>query len=127
PDTIAAQLAFGEALLETGQAQRSAPYLAAAEQGMRRAGNTAGLVNALRWNANLRADEGRFDDAIASATEAVQLAESRVTPPQSRLMMLAHRTLASTRISAHRDGRLAPARRAYELAREIDGDRLTVD
>jgi len=127
PDTIAAQLAFGEALLETGQAQRAAPYLAAAEQGMRRAGNTAGLVNALRWNANLRADEGRFDDAIASATEAVQLAESRVTPPQKRLSLLANHTLAATLISARREGRLAPARRAYELAREIDGDRVTVD
>ena len=126
-DTIAAQLALGEALIEAGQAQRAAPYLESAAQGMRQTGNTAGLVNALRWTANLRVDEGRFDEAIASATEAVQLAESRVTPPQKRLMMLAHHTLASTRISAHRDGRLAPARRAYELAREIDGDRLTVD
>ena len=94
---------------------------------MRRAGNIAGLVNALRWKANLGVDQGRFDDAIAMATEAVQLADSRVRPPQKRLTMLANHTLAATRISARREGRLEPARRVYELAREIDGDRLTVD
>ena len=41
--------------------------------------------------------------------------------------MLANHTLAATLISARREGRLEPARRTYELAREIDGDRLTVD
>ena len=41
--------------------------------------------------------------------------------------MLANHTLAATLISARREGRLAPARRTYEVAREIDGDRLTVD
>ena len=84
-------------------------------------------MNALRWKANLRVEEARFDEAIALATEAVQLAESRLATTDKRLVMLANHTLAATRISARRDGRLQPARRTYELAREIDGDRLTVD
>ena len=126
-ETITAQLAFGEALTEMGQARRAGPHLDAAEQGMRRIGDTNGLVNALRWQANLRVAESRFDEAIAAATEAVQLAESRLLSTNKRLVMLANHTLAATRMSARRDGRLAPALRTYELAREIDGGRVTVD
>ena len=125
-NTVAAQLALGEALIEIGQGKRAGPHLDAAEQGKRRIGDTVGLVNALRWKANLRVEEARFDEAIALAAEAVQLAESRLAT-RKRLVMLANHTLAATRISARRDGRLPPARRTYELAREIDGDRLTVD
>ena len=106
-ETIAAQLALGEALIEIGQAQRAGPHLDAAEQGMRRIGDTVGLVNALRWKANLRVEESRFDEAIAAATEAVQLAESRLLATNKRLVMLANHTLAATRMSARRDGRLA--------------------
>ena len=127
PNTVTAQLALGEALIEIGQGQRAGPHLDAAEQGMRRIGDTVGLVNALRWKANLRVEEARFDEAIALAAEAVQLAESRLLTTDKRLVMLANHTLAATRISARRDGRLQPARRTYELAREIDGDRVTVD
>ena len=94
---------------------------------MRRLGDNVGLVNALRWKANLRTEEGRFDEAIALSTEAVRLAESRLAATNKRLVMLANHTLAATLISARREGRLEPARRTYELAREIDGDRLTVD
>jgi serine/threonine-protein kinase len=125
-DTIAAQLALGEALIEIGEFQRAGSHLDAAEQGMRRLGDTVGLVNALRWKANLRVEEGRFDEAIAFASEAVHIAESRLAT-RKRLVMLANHTLAATRISARREGRLEPARRTYELAREIDGDRPTVD
>ena len=81
-DTIAAQLAFGEALIENGQEQRAGPHLDAAEQGMRRLGNNVGLVNALRWKANLRVEEGSFDEAIALSSEAVRLAESRLAANQ---------------------------------------------
>ena len=126
-NTVAAQLALGEALIEIGQGQRAWPQLDAAEHGMRRIGDTVGLVNALRWKANLRVEEARFDEAIALATEAVQLAESHLATTNKRLVMLANHTLAATRISARRDGRLQPARRTYDLAREIDGDRVTVD
>ena len=83
-ETITAQLAFGEALIEMGQARRAGPHLDAAEQGMRRIGDTNGLVNALRWQANLRVAESRFDEAIAAATEAVQLAESRLLSTNKR-------------------------------------------
>jgi tetratricopeptide (TPR) repeat protein len=126
-DTIAAELALGEALVETGQAQQAGPHLDAAAQGMRKIGDDVGLVNALRWKANLHVEEGRFDEAIARATEAVAVAESRLAVTHKRLVMLANHTLAATRISARREGRLEPARRVYELAREIHGDRLTVD
>jgi serine/threonine-protein kinase len=126
-ETINAQLALGEALVEIGQKERAGPHLDAAEQGMRRIGDTAGLVNALRWKANLRVEESRHDEAIAAATEAVQLAEARLVATNKRIVMLANHTLAATRIDANRSGRVEPARRTYELAREIDGGRVTVD
>ena len=125
--TAAAQLALGEALIETGQFQRAAPHLDAAEREMRRTGNSGELINTLRWKANLRVEEGRFDEAITLATEAVQLAESRSDATHKRAAMLAHHTLAATLISARRKGRLESASRTYELAREIYGDRLSVD
>ena len=126
-ETIAAQLALGEALIENGEEQRAGPHLDAAERGMRRLGDNVGLVNALRWKANLRSEEGRFDEAITLSTEAVRLAESRLATTNKRLVMLANHTLAATLMPARREGRLEPARRTYELAREIAGDRLTVD
>jgi serine/threonine-protein kinase len=126
-ETIDAQLALGEALVEIGEKERAGPHLDAAEQGLRRIGDTAGLVNALRWKANLRVEESRHDEAIAAATEAVQLAEARLVVTNKRIVMLANHTLAATRIDANRNGRVEPARRAYELAREIDGGRVTVD
>ena len=126
-DTVAAQLALGEALIEIGQAQRAEPHIDAAEQGMRRIGDLPGLVNALRWKANLRVEASRFDEAIAAATEAVQLAESRLLTTDKRGVMLANHTLAATLVAARHEGSLAPARRTYELAREIDGGRVTVD
>jgi serine/threonine-protein kinase len=126
-ETINAQLALGEALVEIGQKERAGPHLDAAEQGMRRIGDTAGLVNALRWKANLRVEESRHDEGIAAATEAVQLAEARLMTTNKRIVMLANHTLAATRMAANRDGRVEPARRTYELAREIDGGRVTVD
>ncbi len=125
--TIAAELAFAEALIETGDFKRAGAHLDAAERGMRRTGDIAGLVNALRWKANLRVQESRFDEAIAAATEAVQLAESRLLATNKRSVMLANHTLAGTRMDAGQSGRLEPARRTYELAREIDGGRVTVD
>jgi len=126
-ETIAAQLALGEALIENGEEQRAGPHLDAAERGMRRLGDNVGLVNALRWKANLRTGEGRFEEAITLSTEAVRLAESRLAATNKRLVMLANHTLAATLISARREGRLEPARRTLELARQIAGDRLTVD
>ena len=126
-ETINAQLALGEALIEIGDIKRAGAHLDAAERGMRRTGDTAGLVNALRWKANLRVQESRFDEAIAAATEAVQLAEARLVATNKRIVMLANHTLAGTRMDAGQSGRLEPARRTYELAREIDGGRVTVD
>jgi eukaryotic-like serine/threonine-protein kinase len=126
-ETIHAQLALGEALVESGEKERAGPHLDAAARGMRQLRDTVGLVNALRWKANLLSDQGRFEQALESAGEARELAESRLTGTNKRLVMLANHTLAGTRISARRDGPLAPARRAYELAREIASRRVTVD
>ena len=72
---------------------------------MRRAGNIAGLVNALRWKANLGVDQGRFDERDRDGDRSGAARRLTRAPPQKRLTMLANHTLAATRISARREGR----------------------
>ena len=51
PNTLAAQLAFGQILETNGKLDRAQSMLTAAETGMRRSANVAGLANALQTQA----------------------------------------------------------------------------
>jgi serine/threonine-protein kinase len=127
PVTANALMAYGEVLILNGDAGLAAPAIEAAEATMRDIGEPTGLVNALRWKAHLRVEEGRFDEAIAAATEAVKLSEASQPLVGKRAVMLAHWTLATAMSSARATGHLPHARRAYELARELAGVRVTPD
>lgn len=126
PGTLGAKLEWGGARILQGELAQAGPLLDAAEAGMRRNGDALGLISALRWKSFLRAHERRFDESIALAAEAVQIAEASPTPLDRRDLMDAYLTLAGAMGTVHRPGRLAPAQRAYELARAIYGDRPTV-
>ena len=125
PRTIAAQLVYGEALMFVGQNKNAAQMLDAAERGMRRIDDPVGLVQALRWQSNLRVVEGRYDEAIAFATQAVQLGETRLSAAHKRVLMEAYGGLANALWVARKQGRLPAAERAYTLAREVYANRST--
>jgi serine/threonine-protein kinase len=127
PLTHAAQLALGEALLQFEYVARAQVVLDAAEAGMRATGNVAGEVHALRLKSLAHLAAGRFDPAITVARDAVELAETRLPAVDKRTRMLAHAALASALGHINQPGRLDAARRAYELAREIHGDRLAAE
>jgi serine/threonine-protein kinase len=125
PRTLTAQLHWGGARVLLGEFEPASALLDAAEAGLRRIGDRSGLMAALRWKSYLRALERRIDESVALAAEAVHVAET--SPPVDRRELLdAYLTLAGAMGTAHRAGRVAPARRAYELAREIYGERPTV-
>ncbi len=124
--TLTAQLHWGGARVLLGEFAQAAPLLDTAEAGLRRRGDTSGLMAALRWKSYLRALERRIDESVDLAAEAVRLAETSPVPVDRRELLDAYLTLAGAMGTAHRAGRLAPARRAYELAREIYGERPTV-
>jgi eukaryotic-like serine/threonine-protein kinase len=127
PRAAPAHLSLGEALVLTDQYARAEPHLQAAERGFRRSGDIGQLVHALRWQANLKSDSGRPEAGIEPAREAQQLAEANLLAGNRRWVMLANHTLAQMLLNSLQEGALAPARRAYELAREIHGARITVD
>jgi serine/threonine-protein kinase len=124
--TLTAQLHWGGARVLLGEFEPAAAQFDAAEAGLRRLGDRSGLAAALRWKSYLRALERRVDESVALAAEAVRVAETSPVPVDRRELLDAYLTLAGAMGTAHRVGRLAPARRAYELAREIYGERPTV-
>ena len=126
PNTLAAQLWYGGALIFNDELRQAGPLLDTAERGMRRTGNAAGLIDALRWKSYLRAYEQRFDESIALAAEAVKVAEAHPESTDKRQLMNTYLTLAGAMGTVHRPGRLEPTRRAWELAREIYADRPAV-
>ncbi len=126
-DTANAQLILGESLQALGRGKEAVAQLDASAIGMQRNGNIAGEVHSLRFKAFVRAREAHYDESVALAAEAVRLAEEHLVASDKRTVMLANFGLADTMNLARREGRLAPARRAYALAREIYGDRLNGD
>jgi serine/threonine-protein kinase len=126
PRTLTAQLHWGGTRVLLGEFDSAAALLDAAETGLRRRDDTSGLMAALRWKSYLRALERRVEESVALAVEAVQVAETSPVPVDRRELLDAYLTLAGAMGTSHRAGRLAPARRAYELAREIYGERPTV-
>jgi eukaryotic-like serine/threonine-protein kinase len=75
----------------------------------------------LSWRSAERFGEGRFDESIADATEAVRLGEAQPATTPKRTLIRAYSGLTTAMLVAHRPGRLEPARRAYALALELHG------
>jgi serine/threonine-protein kinase len=124
--TAEARLALGELLVERGAYKEADSHLEAAAKDLRALGRQRQLMNALRYLANLRSYQGRAADGVPLAEEAASLADA-LPATDLRSRMLAQQTLSGALMAANRPGRVAPARRAYDLARQIHGDRVTVD
>jgi eukaryotic-like serine/threonine-protein kinase len=123
PSTANAHLSLGELLIELGRRAEAKPHLDAAEKTFRGHHDARQLMHTLRWQSFIAQTPAA---TVAAATEAAQLAETLPAESQ-RARMLAYYALADALIGADRPGRVAAARRAYDLARALHGDRGTVD
>ena len=118
-----ARVIYAFVLIGRGDTAQARQHLDAAEVGMRQNGEMTGLAVALRGKAHLLAREGKFDRAIELAREAVRAAERQAPPINKDSLLDAYLTVATlTRVAGRKDA-LDAARRAYELAREVHGDR----
>jgi eukaryotic-like serine/threonine-protein kinase len=124
--TAQARLAVGELLMERGRHTQAEPHLESAAADLRALGRRRELTNALRWLANLRSFQGRPDEQVRLAQEAASLADTLPTT-DLRSRMLAQQTLTTALVTSNRPAKTVPARRAYDLARRIHGERITVD
>ena len=127
PRTIAAQLALVAATVELGVYDKAEPILDAALQQLMHLPPDSNRVEALRLKAILYARLRRLEPSEAAAREAVAAAESMPEASSLRERMLAQHTLAQTLTDVHRPGHLEPARKAYEIALQLAGGRVTVD
>jgi serine/threonine-protein kinase len=122
---LMAQLAHGEALLMQGRTDGAAQQIEAAEAGLSGGPDARARVTALRWKATVRLEQGRTDEGLALARQAVDLAERTLGPRDARARMETYAILVLAMGWAGERGRLEVARKGYELAREIYADRVT--
>jgi serine/threonine-protein kinase len=73
----------------------------------------------------VRLEQGRTDEGLALARQAVDLAERTLGPRDARARMETYAILVLAMGWAGERGRLEVARKGYELAREIYADRVT--
>ena len=76
PRTAAVQLQLAVNAIDVGELALAETSLDAAEQGMRRLGDTAGLAEALVAKSELRRDRGEHEVALAVAKQALAAAEA---------------------------------------------------
>jgi tetratricopeptide (TPR) repeat protein len=123
--TTEAQLAYGQVLGLMGDWKGAERHFDAAERGSRRSGDMARLSAALRGKASVLADEVQYDRAIELGWEAVRAAESQPPPIDKRAVIACYLSVAAKLHIAQRKGAIAPAQRAYALARDLYGNRPT--
>jgi serine/threonine protein kinase len=97
------------------------PYIESAQRTFRRLRDGANLSAALQLASRV---EGDVDRAVQLAAEAVEAVE-RYSPTDKRALRDAYFYFARQLRTSQRQGALEPARRAYELAKEVDGERRT--
>jgi serine/threonine-protein kinase len=124
-DTAIARVQYGHLLVERGRTALAKAQFDAAEPTLRRSGDMLWLAVLLRGRARLHANAGEYDTAIDLAQQSIRAGEQQPPPMDKRVLLAAYQELAIVIRNADRKGALAPARRAYEIAREIYGDRPT--
>ena len=121
PRTLEGLVVYGELLVTDGHpAEAEAPLLRAIDA-LRRRGDAKALISALRWASSLRIDQGRSDEAVALAREAVQLAEAKHDASQRVERLESYSALSAALSAAGQPGRLELARKELELATEMSG------
>ncbi|WP_295641169.1 serine/threonine-protein kinase [uncultured Methylibium sp.] len=125
PVAATARAQYGQVLLESREPGRAAPLLETAERVFRQRDDRARLSEVLRGRAVLRSHEGRLQDAIALAREAVQVADGQRAPVDLRVQVDACYILAALLQTAQQPGALDAAARAHALAQQLFGDRPT--
>jgi tetratricopeptide (TPR) repeat protein len=125
PRTLAANVVYGEALVGLGRTKEAIALLTPAIAEARRQGAAHDLVSALRWLSSAQVDARDSDAAVAAAQEAVAVVDSPLGGKLRKLdAAYAVESLANVLISTNRPGQLDTARRALELMKEGQGDRL---
>jgi serine/threonine-protein kinase len=123
-ETAIARVAYASVLSRRQRALALAQY-DAAEPTLRRAGNLVFLAALLRGRALISAFQEQFEPAIDYARQAVAAAERQPEPKDRRVLLAAYRDLATVLRNAGRKEALEPARRAYDLARALEGEHPT--
>jgi serine/threonine-protein kinase len=123
--TAAARTMYAYVLMEQGRSPDALAHFDAAEAVARRTGNGVELAYVLRGKSVLRSNAGDPDAAIDLAHQAVQAADSQSPPIDRRAQVEANLILGGVLLSAQRKGALAPARRGYEIARELFAGKTT--
>jgi serine/threonine-protein kinase len=121
-----AQFQLAQALMYNEKTERAAPLLDAAEAGMRRRNDMRGVVSVLTSKADLQFRAGQQNRSLESAREAVRLGESvGLATIDKDTLRTAYAMLSKAMSATGTKGRVEPAGRAYELARQIYGERVT--
>jgi eukaryotic-like serine/threonine-protein kinase len=125
PQTLAAQVVYGEALFSLDQPKAAIALLGPAVEEARRQNATHELIDGLRWLSSAQLDAGEVDAGVASAQSAVAALASAGRSPRKLDAINAWVSLANALNFARRPGQVEAARRSLVLERELYGSRLT--
>lgn len=120
PLTAAARVTYAEALVANAKLPEAEEQLHRAITDARRLDSPRTLADGLRRLADLRTKQGRDAEAETLANDAVHVAETRLAPGEPRLRMELYINQYSSWRANLRADSVVPARKAYELARELD-------
>jgi tetratricopeptide (TPR) repeat protein len=121
-----AQFQLAQALMYNEKSELAAPLLDAAEAAMRRRGDMRGVVSVLTSKADLQFRSGQQDRSLTTANDAVRLGVSvGLAATDKDTLRNAYAMLSKAMAATGTKGRVEPAARAYELARQIYGERVT--
>jgi len=124
--TCAAQLIYGETQVELGRNQQAIAALMPCIESARRSGDLDTLNTGLRWLVTAQGNEGRVDDALESARQAVATLSARRgtgKPLGPRDRMLTYWAYADALDGVNRPGAADAARLALAAARDVYGQK----
>ena len=122
--TCAAQVVHGEALVELGRNPEAIATLSPCIESARRVGDLHALNAGLRWLSTAQFNDGRIDEGVVAAQQAVETLSARRgrgKPLTPRDAMLSHQAYADALGQADRPGAVAAAQRALGAAQQIYG------
>jgi serine/threonine-protein kinase len=120
PLTAAARVTYAEALVANARLPEAEEQLHLAIADARRLDAPRTLADGLRRLSDLRVKQGREAESEPLADEAVQVAETRLAPGEPRLRMELYINQYTVWRAGMRADSVVPAKKAYELARELD-------
>ena len=127
PRTLAAQVTYGEALIDLGRSAEADRILGETAQYAAQTGQVDIQVNALRWLSSARIDEGDLDASAAAARDAIRIISTPGAHVSARIAMDTYSTYGNMLIFTQRPGVVAAMRESIRWSRQIYGSRVTAD